>query len=177
MKRLSSTLLSLFLAAACGAADAGAPEPAARSPHSVVSTASSFQFAGLIPIDALSLLPKGAQRPTPGYPGHGFSMGVIRDSAGWQSFAAAAKLRDLPAIDFSRQMVVFAVLDAQTNALSQPSWQLQAAGRAVFRFEWSGIEPFYVDRTPATLAVVDRAGVKSIAFSTTDGQDLATVTL
>lgn len=185
-----SCLLSLLLAAACGAADGAPVDPPAtstplaaaaaaspRSPISIISTATAFRFAGLVARDAVSSLPKGARRPTPGYPGHGFIMGAFRDRAAWQSFVAAADVRDLPAVDFSRQMVVFAVLDAQTNALSPATWKLDSAGRAVFRFEWSGIEPFYVDRTPATLAVVDKGGVNSIAFATIDGQDLAKVTL
>ena len=48
----------------------------------------------------------------------GFLFGAIGDDATWRAFAAAAELRDLPEVDFAREMVVFVVLDARAGVRS-----------------------------------------------------------
>jgi len=173
-------LVALLLAAGCGAGSGpvarSAAVPAPPAP-AIVSNAAVYRFAGRLWNRAVALLPAATRRPVSGAPGHGYLLGTIQDPDRWHAFAAAAELRDLPALDFGRHMVVFAVLDAHTSALSPATWKLDSAGRAVFTFAEAGSEPDDPDSSPGTLAVIDRAGVKSIAFRTLDGQDLGTVAL
>jgi hypothetical protein len=146
-------------------------------PTRAVTTATYFRHAGPLWNRAVAGLTIAARRRASGQPGQGYLLGTIQDAAAWSDFAAAAELRDPPDIDFAGQMVVFAVLDARTSALSPATWKLDRAGGAVFTFDESGSEPYDPDAASGTLAVVDRAGVKSIAFRTLAGRDLGTVAL
>jgi hypothetical protein len=169
-------LLAVVTAAtACGGGRAEPPTPVAtaKAPQArIVSRATRYRYAGLLWNRAVSLLPVGARSPVSGDPGRGFLLGVVEDEATWRAFVAAAELRDLPAVDFARELVVFTVLDARTSALSPPTWRLDDSGRAVFSFAVGGAEPENPDAAPAALAVVERAGVRTIAFRTLAGQEL-----
>jgi hypothetical protein len=180
MRALAAILLASGCAGA-GAPPSATPRAAVRQPMPVparvVTTATHYRHAGPLWNRAVAGLTIGARRGAPGQPGQGYLLGTIRDAGAWRDFVAAAELRDPPDIDFAGQMVVFAVLDARTTSLSPATWKLDGAGQAVFTFGESGSEPYDPDAAPGTLAVVDRAGVRSIAFRTLDGQDLGTVAL
>jgi len=135
-------------------------EPATPS----LPSGTAAHAAGLVPLASVSSLPAGTFVPTPGYPKKGFHLGVFADEASWAAFVAASKV-ELAKVDFSTQMVVFAVLDAQTNALSFVD--LKADGdSATFTIEWSMIEPFYGDATPGVFAIVERGALKQIEVVT-----------
>ena len=170
-------LVVLAAAIGCGGGVRPVPVRTARAPQTrIVSRAARYRFAGLLWNRAVSILPVAARRGLPGDPGRGFLLGRVSDQSTWRAFAAAAELRDLPEVDFAREMVVFAVLDARTSALSPAAWRLDAEGRAVFSFAVGGAEPENPDAAPATLAVVERAGVRSIAFRTLEGASLGSIT-
>ena len=107
-----------------------------------------------------------------GYPGSGFHFGAFRDAEAYKKFSAATKTAPFSNVDWEKQMVVFAVLDAQTNSLDFLYWTVDAKNVATLQFDWIGIEPYYVDATPAVMALVDRASVKTIEFAPKDAQVL-----
>jgi len=185
MRRLAPPVLVLVAAAAACAG--GAPDrpaaPAGRLParaapvRTITTTRTLYRHAAFLWNAAVAALPIGARRASSGHPGDGYRFGAVRDPAAWRAFVAAAEIRDLPEVRFDREMVVFALLDDGTAALSPASWKVDGSGRAVFTFAQAGAEPFDPDAVPGTLAVVDRAGVRSIAFRTLDGRELCTLAL
>lgn len=148
-----------------------------RSATRTLTTRTHYRYAGRLWNAAIAALPAGARRPTFGHPGRGYHFGALSDPVAWRALAAAAEIRDLPEVRFPGQMVVFALLDDHTSVLTPATWKVDDAGLAVFTFGVGGAEPDDPDATNGTLAVVDRAGVKSIAFRTLDGRDLGTVAL
>ena len=173
---------TIVLAAAAAVACGGARQepvvrvpPARPDPPVVVSRTTRYRYAGLLWNRAVALLPVRARSRVSGDPGRGFLLGAVRDDETWRAFSAASDVRGLPEVDFAREMVVFAVLDARTSVLSPAVWKLDSAGRAVFSFAVGGAEPENPDAAPATLAVVERAGVRSIAFRTLDGAALGSI--
>lgn len=154
MKTLASLLLaSLLTCLACAHSDLG---PAGDTP--------AEQFSGLINVAGVKALPSPAFVPTKGYPGHGFHLGVFTDADTFDKFAKAAAISSLD-VDWDEQMVVYAVLDAQTNALRFASWSA-TGDTGTLTVIWEGIEPYYVDSTPAVLAVVARDSLASIDIKT-----------
>lgn len=127
---------------------APAPNPASLVVH---------QRNGLVPLATLQALPAQRSLARTSMP-----VGVITDARSWKRVASAANLQFGP-IDFKRQMVVYAVLGAQTNSLGFRSWTVNK-GVGTLTFRWSGIEPFYIGRTPAVFAVVGRTGVHRVEF-------------
>ncbi len=127
----------------------------------------------MIKIAALPTLPKGTNKPTTGYPGKSFRLGVIGDATTWQAFLAKAQVTPFAnqdyKPDFATDVIVFAVLDAQTNGLGFKSWSIDASGNATLTVSWSGIEPFYTDATPAVLVGVPRASLKAISLVSQHG--------
>lgn len=165
---LSLSALLLALSSSC----AGAPAQISETAPPVVAGSSSVTVAqhraGLIKLGALARLPASDSFVAyPGYPGKGFHMGVINDATTFDAVVKTGGWKNLKPIDWHREMAVYLILDAQTNALDFAGYELDG-GKATLRVEWSGIEPFYVDSTPAVIAVVPRAntasGVSSIAF-------------
>jgi len=117
----------------------------------------SHHTSSLVPLATMKALPsQKVVRPT------SMPVGVVTNSRDWAKVSSAAKLK-FPAIDWKRQMVVYAVLGAQTNSLSFNKWSVKGTS-ATLSLNWSGIEPYYFDRTPAVFAVVNRSGIKTIAF-------------
>jgi hypothetical protein len=196
MHRLStvSLAISLLFAAACGGsaasptspsqpppvadnpdspADDPAPTPATGPAAYPTGGAIAFEDA-LIKLPAIDTLPTLAALPTPGYPGRGFHMGVFTDPASWARFSAAADIAGFEDIDWREQMVVYVVLDAQTNLLGFDTFDIADDGTATLNIDWIGIEPFYPDSTPAVLTLVDRDGIDAIAV-TSDGRTLGTI--
>jgi len=169
-------LLTLLLLACSGPATESAPSPAvaATAPKIAPATptaAVAQSRSTLINIASLAKLPKSDKfAAVPGYPGKGFHMGVINDAMTFDALAKAGRLKSFAPIDWHRQMVVYLVLDAQTNSLDFSSWAVDGKGIGTLSVEWSGIEPFYQDATPAVIAVVDRNVANSINFVADHGQ-------
>ena len=135
-----------------------APPPAGpgcfAGPMPSTVAAGHWNFGGLVKLAALKALPAHTVAPVAGYGGGAFHLGVITSNQDWQAFAAAAGIARAPALGCS-EMVVFAILDAQTNSLSPRA--VSADGSSlVFNVDWRGIEPFYVDATPAAIHFVAR---------------------
>jgi hypothetical protein len=166
MNHLAPILFAVLATAACSP-KSGSPSGAAPTP-AVTSSTGHTHHAGLIKLGAIALLPDATFVPTPGYPGKGFKLGLFSDQTAFDQFAAAAGVSAFPAIDWSTQAVVYAVLDAQTNQLAFDGWSVDRSGTGTLQFRWIGIEPFYVDETPAVLAVVDRADLHAIDFTATE---------
>jgi hypothetical protein len=122
-----------------------------------------------LPLKALPALPKpGNARAITGYPGSQLRVGVVRSAKSWRAVTArsGARLARLK-VDWSKQMVVYAVFTGQTNSLSFKRWVPPKQGAAELQINWSGIEPHYQDATPAVFCVVQRAGVNKITVKTT----------
>ena len=157
------------------------PPPRTALPPSAPATGpgGASSWDGLIQLPGVKALPAEQFVETPGYPGSGFHLGVFHRSDEWERFAAAAGV-ELGPTDWDRQVVAYVVLDAQTNRLA---WKgLSRTGdTAVLAIEWSGIEPYYPDSTPAVLAVIDRAGTRQIRVELTEdrgrGRLLGTIPL
>jgi hypothetical protein len=159
-----------------------APSTAAAGATAPVDPGPSVVFdhrSGLIKVDAVKLLAPGSvtYSSVSGYPGSGFHFGAFRDAASYDAFATAAGVAPFADIDWDAQMVVFAVLDAQTNQLSFLDWTTDDQGDASLRFDWIGIEPYYTDSTPAVLALVGKANVKTIHYLPKDSQSLGSYRL
>lgn len=133
------------------------------------------QHDGLIKLGALAKLPAPTFKSTPGYPGKGFHLGAFTDQAAWQEFQALAQL-SLPTVDFDSQIVVYAVLDAQTNGLGFDRFS-SADGVGTLEITWAGIEPFYKDATPGVFAVVTRGDLTRIAVRADGSRELGTFEL
>ncbi len=136
------------------------------------------QWDGLIALEGVAQLPAHETIAVDNDPGKAFHVGTITDEEAWAQFASSAGITGLRAIDWEGQVVVFTILDAQTNALSATSWGIEGTtGR--FTVEWSGIEPFYADSTPGALAVVERGSLSEVEFAVSGVEDkvLATVAL
>ncbi len=127
----------------------------APTPHAV--SAPAHQRSGLVPLKTIKALPSQSVVTATTMP-----VGVITDARAWAKVKTAAKLA-LPKVNFNKQMVVYAVLGAQTNSLSFRSWTVKG-NQATLQFHWSGIEPYYFDRTPAVFAIVDRGSIKTVNF-------------
>jgi hypothetical protein len=161
---LTLSLLAVALSASCGASG---PQISEGSPvvSGSTATAADAHRSGLIKLGALAKLPATDHFVAfSGYPGKGFHMGTVRDAATFDAVLKAGGWKDLGPIDWNRQMVVYLILDAQTNALAFKSWTLVGKSKARMTVEWAGIEPFYVDSTPAVIAVVGRGSATLIDF-------------
>jgi hypothetical protein len=136
--------------------------------------------AGLMKLDALKQLPAGhVQVNASGYPGASFHRGVFQNPDSFRAFADAAGLKEVPKVDWIREVVAFVVLDAQTNKLSVGGLK-QDGGTATLSVRWSGIEPFYAGQTPYALAVVrlgqtDRLGFQLVPEGSAPAIDLGSV--
>jgi hypothetical protein len=120
-----------------------------------------WQFGGLVALPSLPSLPQQhAVVPYAGYPGSAFHLGAFVDDSAWRAFAASALIEGAPAIG-AGQAVIFAVLDAQTNALAPARVERQGAELS-FTVAWEGIEPHYATSTPAALVLIDKAGIVGV---------------
>jgi hypothetical protein len=104
---------------------------------------------------------------------------VFQNPDSFKAFADAAGLKEVPQVDWIREVVAFVVLDAQTNKLAVAGLE-QDGGTATFSVRWFGIEPFYAGRTPYALAVVrlgmtDRLAFQLVADGSGDKIDLGSV--
>jgi len=120
--------------------------------------AGRWQFGGLIKLPGVQALPAHGMVPVVGYPGSSFHLGAITSDAEWQVFAAAARIPQAPRLA-PGEMVVFAVLDAQTNVVVPRSIVVDGC-RVVMTIDWQTVEPYYLDATPAALAIVDRGDAR-----------------
>jgi hypothetical protein len=121
--------------------------------------------SGLAKLSALARLP--GDRVTvdaAGYPGAKFHRGVFVDPDSFLTFAKAADLKDVPKVDWVREVVAYVVLDAQTNELRIAGLKQQEGGAATLSVQWIGIEPFYADRTPFALAVIHVGRTEQLKF-------------
>lgn len=165
-KLLPLTLSALLfaLSSACSRAPHQITEAAPVAASSGAAPVAQHR-SGLIKLGALARLPKtDTFAATPGYPGKGFHMGTIGDAATLDAVIKAGGWKGFGPIDWGRQRVVYLILDAQTNALEFKSFKVDGS-RGTLTVEWSGIEPFYVDATPAVVAVVSRDAIGSIDFA------------
>ena len=129
----------------------------------------------LIKLDAVKLIPKNAtQSKDPGYPNSKTLVGAFTDEKSFRAVADAAKDAKLAALkpDWEHQMIVYTVFTGQTNSLGFKSFD-----KGTMSIEWSGIEPYYADSTPAVFAIVAKDGLKNLNFVTTDGRKLGTFSL
>jgi hypothetical protein len=159
-------VLALGLLPSCESRSEAKPAPAKTT------TAKTQTLNMLLPLRALPALPRpGNVRAISGYPGAQLRVGVVRSARGWRAVAArgGARLAGLR-VDWSKQMVVYAVFTGQTNSLSFNRWVGPRNGAAKLQIDWSGIEPYYRDATPAVFCVVRRAGVRKITVETTGDQ-------
>lgn len=198
MTKLASLLVavSLCLSGCHNGAPAAEPSPVSTdNPSQISNTAPDEPTAGaaidpaptgivdhksgLIKLAALKTIATGTATysAVSGYPGSGFHFGVFSDGQSYTAFATAAGLGSFQNIDWDSQMVVFAILDAQTNDLSFMSWTDNGHGDATLRFDWIGIEPHYTDATPAVLALVSKSSVKTIHYASKGTQPLGSYRL
>ena len=98
-----------------------------------------------------------------------FAAGMIGDQKMWQTFATKAGTKTgLPmdsGVDWERQVVLYVVLKVNSNGINFRKWIEPEKGVGELVFNWSGIEPYYGDRYPALLHVVERADLESVQFS------------
>lgn len=156
-------VLCLGLLSACASkppATAGEGQPGSKSSPAPVKVVATHD--GLLPLPAVAKLDDATFKPVDGYPGKGFHLGAFRSADAWNAFQSAAKL-PLDDIDFDRHMVVYAVFDAQTNALSFKRFD-SADGVGALHIQWDGIEPFYGTATPAVFAVIERGNLSALTF-------------
>lgn len=165
---------STFLAACGSPPPPAAPAPAttpvtaiARSADEVGSPDTRWADAGApytAVFDGLIHVRGIAELPQPSFPGRDFQIGVFDDAASWQRFTAAAELDPFGAIDWDRQVVVYTVLDRQTNMLGLD--EMSAEGdTAALKILWVQIEPHYVNASPAVLVLVDRDAARAVRIS------------
>lgn len=160
-------VLSSSCTADTGALATANATPASAHAHPLVTPPGSggvTHIDGLIQLAAVKALPAHDTSPSAGYPGRGFHFGAMKTQRDWQTFATAAGITSPLAIDWSKQMVVYLVLDAQTNQLLFERVSIDPTGNATLQFRWIGIEPYYRSQTPAVMAVVDRAGITKLTF-------------
>ena len=133
--------------------------------HQPAPSAKTFKsFAGLVSLDAARSLPKGTTTlDVRGYPGSKFHYGAFDSQKKWDAFAKHFVAKGKVNIDWNKQAIAFVVLDAQTNALGNVKFAKRKQ-TGVISFEWDGIEPYYLNSTPAVLMVIDRAGLKTLEF-------------
>jgi hypothetical protein len=160
--------LSLFILVPSASCSTSGPQISEAAPAVAGSpaTGADEHRSGLIKLGALAKLP-----PTDsfvafsGYPGKGFHMGTVHDAATFEAIIKAGGWKNLGPVDWNRQMVVYLIFDAQTNALTFKSWTVVGKSKARMTVDWDGIEPFYVDSTPAVIAVVPRGTATLIEFA------------
>jgi hypothetical protein len=157
---------------------AAAPEsPTTKAVPTSTSTEALHSWSKLVKLDAIDLLPTATTSiPVAGNPETEFFFGVIDGAEKWAQISRIGGIDGFPDIDFASHHVVFALLGAQSNALSNPSWAVED-GVATLTFEWDRIEPRYVDATPGIFVAVPRGGYHAIAFRTSDDHHLATHSL
>jgi len=94
-----------------------------------------------------------------------FAVGAITDKKTWETFAANAGLPKDGGVDWDRQVVLYVILEENTNRLRFAEWNKPQNGQGELVFFWDGIEPFYKDSYPALVHVVDKANLQSVQFS------------
>lgn len=121
-------------------------------------------LSGLVKLGALERLPGDrVQVDAAGYPGARFHRGVFVSPDSFHAFTAAAGMKDVPDVDWSREVVAFVVLDAQTNKLHVAGLRAKG-GEVTLSIDWIGIEPFYPQHTPYALAVIHLGKAEKLAF-------------
>gem|GEM_PF-5542570 len=150
---------------------AGAP---ADSPPPRATPGAIAVLDGLINLAGVGKLPNPVVVAAAGHATDRFHLGVFTGLDQWTAFAAAAGVADFADVDWTTQMVVYVVLDAQTNELGFKRFELQRDGHATLHIDWLGIEPYYQDSTPAVLALVARGDLDRISV-TADGATLGAI--
>lgn len=150
--------------------DADPPPSSPSAPGTPATTEPPASWSGLIAIAGVSELPAPDVTPLNGYPGSNLYLGSFTSAQSWQAFAASQPrpLDGFDSIDWSTEMVAYAVIDARTNKLSFAAWDAGAGGAATLTIHWSTIEPFYGEFTPGVFARVPRAGITSFDVRTED---------
>jgi hypothetical protein len=93
-----------------------------------------------------------------------FSVGIITDAQAYSDFGDAAG-NDFPReadVDWQSDLVVYAILEENTNRLAFESWQPPIDGTGTLLIDWSLIEPYYHEAYPALFHTVSREDLAAI---------------
>ena len=129
----------------------------------------SAVFDGLINVRGI------AELPDPSFPGRDFHVGVFDEPAAWARFTKAAEIDPFGPIDWTEKVVVYTVLDVQTNMLGLQDFSTDGDVGSM-QILWVRIEPHYVDSSPAVLMLIDRDAARQVRIAA-DGLPLGTVML
>ena len=161
--------LVAFGAACGGSPDAGDGEPSDRDDDGEEREPErehpeALRFAGLMHLDGLEALPAHTEAEDSPYSAS-WRLGAFEDEASLEAFADAADVALEEDVDWSREFVLFAVFDGQTNRLRDPRVEVDESAREVtLYFERDGIEPHYAEETPVVLHAAPRDGIETVRY-------------
>lgn len=147
MNTLRTLLAPLLLAVMAGCSTV----PAANAPTAELAIAQSW--SGDYPVAELKRLPEGQQQSASGYLGSAAAFAPV-----WSAFKPGEAV---PAVDFGKQLVVFHRNVNYYNRTRIFKVTLKDGGAEVLAAETMSAIPI-TDRVSMALAVIPRAGVKTI---------------